>query len=488
MTPALAIVTFVVVIIGAILVHELGHLVAAKLFGMRADRYFVGFGPTLWSTRRGETEYGVKALPLGGFVSIRGMTPLDERRPPLVDEVLAPAALAADRRDAGVDAGFGEATFERLATALAERGTPAPLADRIVRRTRAALAPDDGEPALGEARGQLTEILVTEVGDPARVGDLAWRLHRGDAGRFYGDRPPWQRAVAVFAGPVTHLFIAFGLMFVAYLATPLPTGEVGTEVAAVVEDSPAEQAGLRAGDVILAVEDVVSDDFFTLRDVIRDRPGQPTTLLIERDGAETELVLEPSTDTDPDTGEEVGVAGYAPLPVTERLTTVEAAAGALRGSEAQPVGGVVPMLGASVQGLVMVFSPEGLGGLVSTTIGAQERDPEGVVSVIGIANLAGQTAEAGGAVGLFSLLLLLAYVNTFLFILNLVPLPPFDGGHLAVTAIEKAGNVVRRLRGRPQDFAVDPRAITAVAVPVIGVLLLVVVTTLWLDIRDPLRL
>jgi membrane-associated protease RseP (regulator of RpoE activity) len=72
---------FLFVLMFSVLLHETGHFVTAKKFGMKATRYFVGFGPTLWSTRRGETEYGIKALPLGGFVKIIGMTSLDEVDP-----------------------------------------------------------------------------------------------------------------------------------------------------------------------------------------------------------------------------------------------------------------------------------------------------------------------------------------------------------------------------------------------------------------------
>ncbi|HSK23559.1 MAG TPA: site-2 protease family protein, partial [Egicoccus sp.] len=95
MTGATAIVVFVVAVIESIMIHELGHFLTARWFGMRADRYFLGFGPTLWSTRRGETEYGVKAFPLGGFVTIKGMSPLDERLRPVGEQVFD--AYAVDR-------------------------------------------------------------------------------------------------------------------------------------------------------------------------------------------------------------------------------------------------------------------------------------------------------------------------------------------------------------------------------------------------------
>ena len=505
MSGSLAIVAFVVALVLCVLIHELGHLLTAKVFGMRADRYFVGFGPTLWSTRSGETEYGLKAFPLGGFVSIRGMTPLDERRRGIVDDLFDHQRLAADRvsattvaagpratgeagSSAAIDTALApnvpETTFARLATMLEERGTPPELRERIDRRLRAALGPAS---TVADARSALTEVLTTELEDSRRLGDLPHRLRRGDEGRFYHDRPIWQRAITIATGPLTHLLIAFVLLFGIYALVALPTGEATTEVAGLVEDSPAEAAGLQPGDVILAVDDVTSDDFLVLREALRDRPGQPTTLQVERDGEQLEIELVPGEQLDEASGETVGFAGFAPTPDEERLTASQALVRASVGDEVIPLGGVVPILGASVDGLINIFSPQGLTSLASTAIGAQERDPEAGVSLVGAASLAGQAAGDGGA-GLVNFVFLLASINVFFFIFNMVPLPPFDGGHLAVLVIEKGVNLVRRARGRRPDYTVDPRAITAVALPVMGVLGFVLLALLWLDIVDPIRI
>jgi regulator of sigma E protease len=512
MSGSLAIITFVVALILCVLIHELGHLLTAKVFGMRADRYFVGFGPTLWSTRRGETEYGLKAFPLGGFVSIRGMTPLDERRRGIVDDLFDQQRLAADRvtsaapggpsaqtgetapgaaaagTSAAVDTALApnvpEATFARLQTMLEERGTPPELRERIDRRLRAALGPAS---TVADARSALTEVLTTELEDSRRLGDLPHRLRRGDEGRFYHDRPIWQRAITIATGPITHLLIAFVLLFAIYALVALPTGQGSPEVAAVEEGSPADTAGLQPGDVILAVDDVASDEFNVLRDALRARPGQPTTLLVERADERLEIGLVPREDRDEATGEVVGVAGFNPSIEEERLSASQALVRASVGDEVIPLGGVVPILGASVEGLINIFSPQGLTSLASTAVGAQERDPEAGVSLVGAASLAGQAA-GDGSVGIVNFVFLLASINVFFFIFNMVPLPPFDGGHLAVLVIEKGVNLGRRLRGRAPDYTVDPRAITAVALPVIGVLGFVLVALLWLDIVDPIRI
>lgn len=492
MSGAVAIVLFIASLVLAIMLHELGHLLTAKRFGMRADRYFLGFGPTLWSTRRGETEYGVKALPLGGFVKIQGMTPLDQRLPPVADQFFSSEALTRDRRQAAHRSGrdplavgnLPEPTWDRLRHELRSRGAPKELTDRILRRTRANL-PE--YPTAEDARAALTEVIATEASDTGRVGDLHHRLLKGDEGRFFHDRPAWQRAITLVTGPVTHVLIAFVALFGAYLFIPQASGEALPVVDQVLEGSPADEAGLRPGDHLLAVEDTRSSQYAELREAIRARPELPTDLVVQRNGDQLVLTVTPILETDPETGETFGLVGFVPVAEHIRHSPVDALELALVGepSLSAPGGGVFPMVGASIEALGRIFSPQGLSSLVAQAAGQEDRDLEGAISLVGAANLAGQTGE--GPAGITIFLVLLAAINVFFFIFNLVPLPPFDGGHLAVLGIEAVVNGVRRLRGMAPDFTVDPRAITAVALPVIGVLLLVLVTTLWLDITDPIR-
>ena len=493
MTAAVAITLFVVALVVAILLHELGHLLTAKRFGMRADRYFVGFGPTLWSTRRGETEYGVKALPLGGFVRIQGMTPGDERLRPVPDQVFEAAALTADRQEAARRTGadplevgnLPAPTWERLTRELRARGAPRGLTDRIVRRTRASL-PE--HPTAADARAALTEVLATEVADTGTVGDLHHRLLRGDEGRFFHDRPAWQRAVVLVTGPLAHLAIAYVCLVAAYLFVPQFSGELLPVVDDVLPDSPAAEAGLMPGDRVLAVDGVVSEDWEVLREAIRERPEQRTDVRVDRDGEEVVLHVTPRAETDPETGEVFGLAGFLPSFEEVRHGPVDAAVLALvaEPGPSAPGGGVLPMVTASLEGLARIFSPEGLASLVTQAAGQEERDIEGAVSLVGAASLAGQAGE--GPFGMTGFLVLLAAINVFFLIFNLLPLPPFDGGHLAVLGVESAVNGLRRLRGHTPDFVVDPRAIAALALPVIAILIVVVVATLWLDITDPIRL
>ncbi len=480
MTSATSITVFVIALVAAIMLHEAGHYLTAKRFGMRADRFFLGFGPTVWSTRRGETEFGVKALMLGGFVRIRGMSDLDERLGPVADEVFDPQRIAEDHQhipvQVGADAtpavGLPERTWDRLGTTLRERGTPGDLADRIVSRTRTMV----GDEGPATARAAFGEVLTAELPPPETTGDLSHRLLHGDEGRFFADKPAWQRTIVLAAGSAMHFVIAAVVLLAAFVL--LPTQFVGSEpvVSNVVEGSPGEAAGLQVGDRIVAVEGTRSDDFTVLREAIVPRAGQPTDLTVERDGETTVLTVVPDEGTDPNTGETIGQVGFEPTILAERLPVGEGVREALVGDF-----GFSGMFTGTFTAIGQVFGPDGLGNIFAQTTGEAERDPEtSAVSIVGAAGLAGQ-------VDLFGFLLLTAALNIFIGIFNLLPLPPLDGGHLAVLGVERGVNAVRAARGKPTDYTVDPRAVAAVAVPVLVVLLFVFVSLLYLDITSPLQ-
>jgi regulator of sigma E protease len=472
MSGTLGIVAFVASIVIAIVIHEAGHLVTAKLSGMRADRFFVGFGPTLWSTRRGETEYGLKAILLGGYVRIVGMGGEDEQtQRPLVDSLPA----VRDAEDA-------RRWWSALDEEMARRGTPPELAHRIRDAARGLDPSPDGE----ALRHALDRALHLELPASRRTGDVTHRLLRGDEGRRYGDRPAWQRVAVVAFGPLTHLLIAFVLLFAVQANWPQPTGELTSRVGFVQQDSPAERAGLMVGDVLVAVDDVESGDFRVLREALRARPEVVTTLVVERDGRRIVLEVVPDAAEDGE-GRRIGLIGIATEPELRDVGIGEAARSAAVGTPGPgSPGGVVPMIGESVSGLVRILSPSGLAGLVSQAIGREDRAPDGAVSLVGAASIAGQVGAREG--GLPVVLTLLAAINVFFFLFNLVPLPPFDGGHLTVIVIESTVNGARRVFGRPPSFRVRPEAIAGVAIPVIGVLVLLLVATLWLDLTDPIRL
>lgn len=483
MTSGVAIALFVIGILGAIMLHEWGHFWTARRFGMRADRFFLGFGPTLWSLRRGETEYGVKALPLGGFVRIRGMSPADERHRPVPEAVLARDAVAADRR-AEAEATHRDVlevpavpapTWQRLRDELADRGTPAATIERIVARTRATAGEHASVP---ETCQVLTEVLTTEVPESRRHGDLHHRLLRGDEGRFFHDRPAWQRAIVLVAGSAMHFAIAVVALFIAFSAFPQPTAL--PEVERFTEDSVAEAAGLRPGDRLVSVAGVQSSDFDVLRNEIRVHADEQINIVVVREGERRTLVVTPAAGTDPQTGETVGQLGFFPTVVEQRLPLGDALYETFVGDAS-----VTAFTTGTFRALGQVFGPEGIGSIFAQVSGVEERDPTGAVSLPGVVGLAGSGTALFGPI---ILLFLLANVNVFIGIFNLLPLPPLDGGHLAVLGVERTVNAVRRRTGRSGDFAVDPRAVAAIAVPVIVFIGMISLALVWLDVTNPISL
>ncbi|MDQ3932388.1 MAG: site-2 protease family protein, partial [Actinomycetota bacterium] len=287
---------FVLAIAISIGLHEWGHFVTARWFGMRAERFFLGFGPTLWSIRRSETEYGIKALPLGGFVRIAGMSLGDTRQRPVAEAGFDPEVVGTDRRQVAEVEGVPPAqvptipapTWRRLGDELARRGVPdedrAWLVDETARR-----AGQDPHPR--EVAEIFTSLAAERLVDTGRVGDVRHRVLRGDAGRFFHDRPPWQRAIVLAAGSTMHFVQAIAVLFLALWAfggQPLPV------VDAVLPGSPADNAGLRPGDRIVAVEGHPVHEFDEARAVISAHAGEQIRLAVVGHGGARHVRLTPA--------------------------------------------------------------------------------------------------------------------------------------------------------------------------------------------------
>jgi membrane-associated protease RseP (regulator of RpoE activity) len=373
MIGALGQVAFFVALILVILVHEAAHFAVAKAFKIKVTEFFVGFGPRLWSTRRGETEYGVKAFPAGGYVKIAGMNPYEEIPPE-------------------------------------------------------------------------------------------------DLPRTYGAKPRWQRALVIVAGPLTHLVLAF-LCFAVWLGVvgqPVDTSPVVAAVAPTLEGarSPAAEAGIRAGDRIVGVDAIEQPTDAELVRYTRRHVGEPITLTVERDGRPLTFAVTPVLSKLGD--QRVGRVGVELSWARERVGPVGAVTGG--------AGLVATAVGQTVDGIGRIFGPDGLGRIVHLIFSDEPRTASdgGPLSVVGVGRAVGQTAESGNA---GDVLYLFALVNVFIGLLNLLPLPPFDGGHLAVLAIE-------RVRGRK----VDMRKVAPVAAVVAAFFVLFTLSVVYLDIVKPVNL
>jgi membrane-associated protease RseP (regulator of RpoE activity) len=426
---AIGIVLFAVGILLSIALHEVGHLVPAKKFGVKVTQYMVGFGPTLWSTRRGETEYGLKWIPLGGYIRMIGMFP------------------------PGKD------------------GTP-----------RSGLT---GMQALiADARHQ-----------------SAAEVQPGDEDRVFWKLPVPKRLVIMFGGPVMNLVIAAVLFTITLtmFGTPEPTTSVARvspcivevtadqatppECTAEDEPTPAAAAGLQEGDTIVAYDGREPTSWEQLQDWIRSAPGQTVTLTMLRDGETLDVpvtlatVDRPPVD-DPD-GERtpVGFLGMTPSFELEQASITE-----------------VPgfMWDFAIRsGQAILSIPARMVGVWEAAFGGGERDPEGPIGVVGVSRIGGEIAsfeEVPLSWKAADFLNLLASLNMALFLFNMIPLLPLDGGHIAGALYEGGRRQVARIRGRPDPGPVDVARMLPVAYSVAVLLIGMSALLLYADVVNPIRI
>ena len=364
----------------AIMFHEFGHYATAKLFGMKVEKFFLGFGPTLWSFHRGETEYGVKAIPAGGFVKIIGMSPAEEV-------------------------------------------------------------------------------------DPA------------DRGRTFYEQSAWKRIIVLSAGSFTHFILAAALIFsaLAFIGLPNPDVPAKTTLDVVLADSPAGDAGIKPGDRIVAIDGRPVTDFEQVRDYVEPRAGEEVELTLARGGAQRTVTV--ALEEQERDGVTSGFLGVGPTPIIERVPPGEAISRTMTGDFS-----IFAIAKQNLAGLGTALSPSALAEWFGEVDDPGPRSADGPVSLVGV----GQTVNALGAAGdIFNVLFLLALLNITLGTLNMLPLPPLDGGHLAVLLIEEAVNGFRRLRGKAGGWRLDPSIITPVALAVIVFFVVLSVTALYVDIVKP---
>lgn len=373
----------------------------ARAFGMRVRRFFVGFGPTLWSVKRGGTEYGVAALPFGGFCDIAGMTAMDP-----VTEEEAPHAMVK------------KSASQRIAV----------LSGGIVMNILIGVVIIFGVAVSSGIRNPYADF-TPKVGQVVCVADQVD-----------------EKTLAECSGP-----------------------------------GPAGQAGVRVGDTLVAVDDEPIETFADLRTYVAQRPGETVALEVERGGSSQSIDVPVARveRIDPSTGEriDVGAVGIAAAPVKDAVKQfgpVEAVP-----ATAKFTG---QMLRASVDGL-MAF-PGKIPGVVASIFGG-ERDIEGPISVIGASRTGGELVERDQWPAFW---MMLASLNFFLALFNLVPLPPLDGGHIAVVIYEKIRNVLRRLRGLPPAGPANYEKLMPLTYFMAALLLVVGVLVMAADVVNPVNL
>jgi membrane-associated protease RseP (regulator of RpoE activity) len=448
----LGVVIFVVAILASIGLHEFGHLIPAKRFGGKVTQWFVGFGPTLWSKQIGETEYGVKAIPLGGYVKIVGMLP--------------PGAAELDE--------------DREHPVFDEDG------NRVIRLRRS-------------NTGMFTQLI-----SDARAAEEE-HIKPGDEERLFYKLAPWKKVVVMAGGPTVNLLIAFFIfapIFALYgnpdpeeaVVSPVvdevapclvPAAEDGRAcTAAELRDrpTPAARAGFEPGDEFVEFNGETITGWEQLQRLIRANDDGAAEIVVLRDGervtltTNTTVELRPTSMSD-DTLIQVGFLGVVPQ---AELRT----------------GGVfytLDRMGSMTVDTVRALGtlPVKVWGVAKAIVGAEERAQDSPVSIVGGGRFAGELASADDfpvkdkAV---SLLLLIAGFNFFIGMFNFVPLLPLDGGHIAGALYEGIKRGFARLLGRPDPGYVDVAKLLPIAYVMASVILVLGVVLIVGDLVVPVPL
>jgi membrane-associated protease RseP (regulator of RpoE activity) len=401
----LVIITAIVVMI---FLHELGHYLTAKWSGMKVTEFFLFFGPKIWSFKRGETEYGIKCIPLGAYVRIIGMSNL-ETDVPIEDEHRTYRQQSYPKRLLVVSAG----SIMHMLQAL------------------------------------VLFFIVFSVLGVSGGGDLAQRL----------------------GGPVA----------------PEDSWTVGF----VHEGSAADKAGLQEGDEIVSIEGEPVTVWLDLGTKVSSRPGGDIAIDVVRDGDRRTLDATLGTRSgreedgeDPD--EEYGFLGISPtypeMP-TYRVSPVRAASESVQitvDAMGQTVAGLASFFGGGVDDFAADVAEGGAPAPEPTTTGAPAPDVEDdqrLLSIFGIARLGADIFEEDLADGL----LLMAGVNISIGLLNMIPLLPLDGGHVALATYERIRSI-----GRRQRYMADVSRLLPITYAVVVFMLLLGVSAIYLDVVDPI--
>jgi len=427
-----------IIVLGVLIfVHELGHFMAAKAVGVEVQRFSIGLGPRLFGFTRGGTEYVLSAIPLGGYVKMSGMA--DEEVTSRLE------GGAAEGRESGPGDFDSKPIWAR--TLVISAGVIMNMLFAFAVYTATAAIWGFRTPATTRVGAVEERLLPAGAEGVARLPDGATIVRVGGEPVEH-----WRDfQLALLEAPPGPVLVEYGDPAGSFEVL-LPEDEeprrrlvtavqvwVDPAVGAVNPGSPADQGGIEAGDRILAVAGEPVGTWYDFVEAIRARPGERTELGLLREGREMTRTVVPEVreEIDPFTGAEITVGQVGIYPpfddvVFERLGPLEAVRyGALET--------------AAVTGMIVGF----LGDLFTGGISARS-----VGSIFTIGEASGQAAQAG----LESFLSFMALFSVNLAVLNLLPIPVLDGGHLLFLVIEKlrgrALTVEQRLRWSNVGFII----------------------------------
>ncbi|OIJ63302.1 zinc metalloprotease [Streptomyces mangrovisoli] len=410
--------------------HELGHLSTAKLFGIRVPQYMVGFGPTIWSRKKGETEYGFKAIPFGGYIRMIGMFP------------------------PGDDG-------------------------RITARST---SPWRG--MIEDARSAAFE-----------------ELKPGDETRLFYTRAPWKRVIVMFAGPFMNLIMAVVLFLIVLMGFGITqqTTSVSSVSKCVISQSenrdtckstdpasPAAAAGLKAGDKIVSFDGVKTDDWDKLSDLIRAVPGKQVPIVVERDGRQLTLHAKIASNqvAQKDSSGQIVDGKY----VTAGFLGFSAATGVVHQDFGDSVTWMTDRVGEAVDSIASL--PAKIPALWDSAFHDAPRQADSPMGVVGAARVGGEifTLDVPASQQLAMFVMLVAGFNLSLFLFNMLPLLPLDGGHIAGALWESLRRHTARVLRRPDPGPFDVAKLMPVAYVVASVFVCFTVLVLIADVVNPVKI
>ena len=376
----LGIFAFVVALLFSVMVHEFGHYLTARHYGMRVSEFFLGFGKKIWSTQRGETEFGLKAIPAGGYCRIEGMAPNDEM--------------------------------------------------------------------------------------PAGEEDRAF--YKASSGR---------KLIVLGAGSFLHFVLGYLLLFTLFAGVGI--NQVLPVIGEVVENSAAQAAGMQAGDEVTSINGVKVSQWYQDVEVIRNSQGKELTLTLNRVGQSLTIKATPRlTEID---GSKRYVLGIINKVGVKRFGFVDS----IKNSGTVTKSFVTQ----SVKSLIKL--PSKIPALWGQAVRGEVRDANGLVGVVGVARVSGQAVSSDQLTGgerLATFILIIASLNIFVGIFNLLPILPLDGGHMAVVIADAVRALYARLRGRPRPAGIDVTVLTPVTMVVFVILAALTLLLLVADVINPLIL
>ena len=372
------IIAFVLALLTSVMFHELGHFLTARKFGMRVSEFFVGFGRRIWSITRGETEYGIKAIPAGGYCRIEGMTPTDE-------------------------------------------------------------------------------------------------MPTGEDHRAFFRASSLRKLIVLGAGSTAHFILGFLLIFSIFFAVGYTT--ITPVVAQVATGSVAEAAGFKAGDEILSIDGDDVNKWSEDAAKIAQSKGSLMSFVVLRDGKKITIEAAPLYNAEA----KRYMLGVITALGTERDGFVQST------TEASKATWVLTKESAKS----LVALPSKVPQLFRETFMGEERDPNGLVGVVGAARVSGQAVgsdKLNSNERLSTFILLVASLNIFVGLFNLLPILPLDGGHMAVAIADEVRALFARLRRKPRPAPIDVNVLTPITGVVVVLLIILTVVLVLADIINPVSL